>query len=143
MANNYFSFKEFTIQQSDCNMKVCTDSCLFGAWVAQDIYVNKKDEINVLDVGTGTGLLSLMISQLNNSLNINAVEIHSPSALQAEQNVLNSPWSRKIEIIEVGILDFKPTHKYDIIITNPPFFAGSLKSPNENQNIPKHESDLT
>ncbi len=143
MANNYFSFKEFTIQQSDCNMKVCTDSCLFGAWVAQDIYRYKKENIEVLDIGTGTGLLSLMITQINKNAYIDAVEIHSPSALQAKENILNSAWKSNIKIIEVGIIDFKPVTKYDIIISNPPFFAGSLKSPNEAQNIPKHECDLS
>lgn len=143
MANNYFSFKEFTIQQGDCNMKVCTDSCLFGAWVADDINKNKKGETNILDIGAGTGLLSLMIAQLNSNASIEAVENHSPSALQAKDNISNSIYKNHIKVIETGILEFKPSHNYDIIIVNPPFFAGSLKSPKESKNTTKHETDLT
>lgn len=143
MANDYFSFKEFTIQQAECNMKVCTDSCLFGAWVSNDIYKNKKGNIDILDIGTGTGLLSLMLAQLNSNAKIDAVEIHSPSALQAKNNIFNSPYKNNIKVIEAGILEFQPSHNYDIIIVNPPFFAGSLKSPKESKNNTKHESELT
>ena len=143
MANNYFSFKEFTVFQSDCNMKVCTDSCLFGAWAANNIINFQSKSNNILDIGTGSGLLSLMIAQLNNASQIDSVEIHTPSALQAKENFKNSPWKRNFKIIESGILEFNPPNKYDIIISNPPFFARSLKSPKVSKNESKHETGLS
>ena len=97
MANNYFQFKQFTIEQQNCAMKVCTDACLFGAILADKIYREKNKVRKLLDIGTGTGLLSLQVAQ-KNSISIDAVEIDQDSFEQAQQNLNNSPWSERVSI---------------------------------------------
>lgn len=122
-------------------MKVCTDACLFGAILAEKIYRQKNKLINLLDIGTGTGLLSLQVVQKNN-LSIDAVEIDKDSFEQAQQNFSNSPWSEKLRIYNTDILDFVADKKYDCIISNPPFYEGDLKSDNSKKNAAKHDSTL-
>src|SRR5450631_3782511 len=95
MPNDYFRFREFTINQDRSVMKVCTDACLFGAWTVRHL----KDAKNILDIGTGTGLLSLMIAQKSPGL-VDAIEYDHESYLQAEQNTTASSWSDRINIIE-------------------------------------------
>lgn len=141
MANTYFKFKQFTIQQEHCAMKVCTDACLFGAWVA-----NELTEIyqinNCLDIGTGTGLLSLLLAQKTNAF-IDAVEINKAAFEQAKENFNQSPWSEKLSAINMDITTFDTNKKYDCIISNPPFFEGDLKSSNSIKNAAKHDTTLT
>src|SRR5215213_2272797 len=112
MANPYFKFKQFTIYHNRCAMKVTTDSCFFGAWAAEKI---KNDELkikNVLDIGTGTGLLSIMIAQ-KKEVAIDAVEIDNDASQQAKENVEASPWKNRIRIFNENILSFEPDKKYD------------------------------
>ena len=141
MANTYFQFKQFKIEQQNCAMKVCTDACLFGAILAEKIYREQNKVSNLLDIGTGTGLLSLQVAQ-KNSISIDAVEIDRDSYEQAQQNFSNSPWSEKLRIYNTDILDFVADKKYDCIISNPPFYEGDLKSDNSKKNAAKHDSTL-
>lgn len=121
-------------------MKVCTDSCLFGAWIAEQ---NKGKAIeSVLDIGAGTGLLSLMYAQKSNT-KIDAIEIDIDAATQAIENVNASPWKDKINIINESLLKFHPVHSYDFIFSNPPFFEDDLISSNEQKNNAKHNTSLT
>ena len=122
-------------------MKVCTDACLFGAILADKIYREQNKVSNLLDIGTGTGLLSLQVVQ-KNRLSIDAVEIDRDSYEQAQQNFSNSPWSEKLRIYNTDILDFVADKKYDCIISNPPFYEGDLKSDNSKKNAAKHDSTL-
>ena len=122
-------------------MKVCTDACLFGAILAEKIYREQNKVSNLLDIGTGTGLLSLQVAQ-KNSISIDAVEIDRDSYEQAQQNFSNSPWSEKLRIYNTDILDFVADKKYDCIISNPPFYEGDLKSDNSKKNAAKHDSTL-
>ncbi len=122
-------------------MKVCTDACLFGAIIADKIYREKNKISNLLDIGTGTGLLSLQVVQ-KNSLSIDAVEIDQDCFKQAQQNFSNSPWSEKLRIYNTDILNFVADKKYDCIISNPPFYEGDLKSDNSKKNAAKHDSTL-
>jgi tRNA1Val (adenine37-N6)-methyltransferase len=140
LANTYFQFKQFTVEQQNCAMKVCTDACLFGAIIADKIYREHKVS-KLLDIGAGTGLLSLQVAQ-KNSISIDAVEIDQHSFEQAQQNFSNSPWSEKLRIYNTDILDFVADKKYDCIISNPPFYEGDLKSDNSKKNAAKHDSTL-
>ena len=137
MANNYFQFKEFIIQQEHCAMKVSTDSCLFGAWVAEKI----NDEKSILDIGAGTGLLSLMLAQKSHA-EIDAVEIEQASYQQMSENILTSPWSERCHPFNQDIRQFNPNKKYDLIISNPPFYENQLKSDKEGINLARHDDGL-
>src|SRR5437763_249939 len=135
MPNDFFRFKQFTIQQQYCAMKVCTDACLFGAWTVSTITNEKLPAGYVLDIGAGTGLLSLMlVQQLKNSI-IHAIEIDGAAAKQAGENFVASPWGEQLNIFNTAIQSFSPTQRYDFITTNPPFFQDDLASPNAQRNI--------
>ncbi len=144
MANPYFQFKQFTIQQDKCAMKVTTDSCLFGAWVTSLINNEKLIINNCLDIGTGTGLLTLMLSQKNSTTEFDAVEIDSDAAAQAQANADESPWKEKIVIMPGDAKDMAYTFakKYDVIISNPPFYENELVSPNDQRSMAYHHSGL-
>ncbi len=121
MANPYFKFKKFTIRQDRAKMKVCTDSCLFGAYIARD------SPSRILDIGTGTGLLALMLAQRYNAI-IDAVEMDEASAFQAKENAEASLWASKINVYQERIQSFayKTNHLYDLIVCNPPFYTNHL-----------------
>ena len=157
MANTYFQFKQFTVHQAHSAMKVCTDACLFGAWLAKDTAINNGE--NILDIGTGTGLLSLMVAQSifadkkSFGANITAVEIELAAAGEAKSNFESSPWKQNLNVVHSPIQTFckfenelespNPSEKtYDCIISNPPFFEGDLHSPIANKNIALHSTAL-
>ena len=123
-------------------MKVTTDACLFGAVVVDEIKNSTIDYTRTLDIGTGTGLLSLMIAQLND-VNIDAIEIEKDAAQQALENVSASPYKQRINVIPADLNQFKTANKYNLIVTNPPFFEDDLKSPDQNKNLAKHDGSLT
>ncbi len=137
MANSYFQFKQFRIDQDRCAMKVCTDSCILGAYAA----VTGANKI--LDIGTGTGLLALMLAQRSNAA-IDAVEIDREASEQACQNVLQSPFKDQITVLHTSIQAFSvsTTKQYDLIISNPPFFSNHLKRETLAQNIALHGQSL-
>ncbi|MEO9144511.1 MAG: methyltransferase [Ginsengibacter sp.] len=123
-------------------MKVCTDSCLFGAWIADKI--EKKGPIpkKILDIGSGTGLLSLMMAQKLNTT-IDAVEIDENSFQQTKENFIQSPWNERLQAFCTDIKNWDHHTKYDLIISNPPFFENDLRSKQPNKNIAKHDEGLT
>lgn len=121
-------------------MKVCTDACLFGALIPPNPL---KGEYYVLDIGTGTGLLSLMVAQKNPLAEIDAVEINEAAAKQAKNNFAASPWAERLHVFNTDILSFKGDEKYDCIISNPPFYEYHLKSPDKTKNNAKHNTTLS
>lgn len=122
-------------------MKVTTDSCLFGAWVADKI---KGDESikNILDIGSGTGLLSLMLAQ-QSSATIDGIELQEKDYLQSLENVAASQWKDRINIIHADATSHQFNKKYDIIISNPPFYENDLKGGAKGKNIAHHDEGLT
>jgi tRNA1Val (adenine37-N6)-methyltransferase len=138
MSNSYFRFKKFTIQQDKTAMKVCTDSCILGAWTTNYL----KDIKKILDIGAGSGLLSLMLAQKSESL-IDAIELDPESANQANENVMASPWSPRISLLQGNVLHYPLSPDYDFIISNPPFFESDLRSPDDKKNKAKHNETLT
>jgi tRNA1Val (adenine37-N6)-methyltransferase len=137
MANTYFKFKTFTIEQKNCAMKVTTDACFFGAWVAKYLPLSN----HVLDIGGGTGLLSLMIAQKHNS-KISSVEIESECYQQLQENIQHSPYAEKVNAIHADILDFSTDLGFDAIVSNPPFFEQQLKSDKQSINQARHDDSL-
>jgi tRNA1Val (adenine37-N6)-methyltransferase len=123
-------------------MKVCTDSCLFGAWVADKIEKKIINPKTILDIGAGTGLLSLMLAQKSNAI-VNAVEIDKNSFEQTKKNFTSSPWHQRLQVFHQDIKEWKAKLKYDFIISNPPFYENDLKSNTLNKNIAKHHEKLT
>lgn len=142
MSNTFFKFKKFTIHQDVCAMKVTTDGCLFGAIVANE-YKNLSCDKKALDIGTGTGLLTLMLAQANPCIKIDAIEIDASATTQAQENINTSPWLHNIQVIETDLRRFHPPYKYDIIICNPPFHENQLISDNTLKNKAHHSSHLS
>jgi len=135
MANPFFKFKQFTVFHDKCAMKVGTDGVLLGAWA--QIGNAKK----ILDIGTGTGLIALMLSQRSEAL-IDAIDIDENACTQAYENVVASPFSNQIHITHSSFADFQPTEKYDLIVSNPPYFSQSLKSPDDKRSRARHDDHL-
>lgn len=140
MSNSYFQFKQFTVHQDKTAMKVCTDACLFGAYVA-DRFKSSSSKFHVLDIGAGTGLLSLMLAQKIDNAQVDAVEIDKTAAEQARENFRNSPWKDRLHAHHRPIQEFG-FNTYDLIISNPPFYENDLKSDNARRNLALHSSAL-
>ena len=115
-------------------MKVCTDACLFGAYIANELQTNTVK--NILDIGTGTAILSLLLAQ-KTAAAIDAVEIDSAAFTQAKKNIEQAGFAAKITVFNVDILNFTTSKKYDYIISNPPFFESDLKSEDDKKNSAK------
>jgi tRNA1Val (adenine37-N6)-methyltransferase len=142
MANSWFQFKQFIIHQDKCAMKVTTDSCLFGAWAAEEINKQQPGIERILDIGTGTGILTLMITQQTDA-SIDAIEIDKEAFDQAFENVTASPWADRINVLHGDAKTFPFTHKYDVIISNPPFYENELKGDDRKKNIARHGNELS
>jgi len=137
MSNSYFQFKQFRIDQGDCAMKVTTEGCILGAWA----HALKPERI--LDIGAGTGVLTLMLAQRYNCA-LDAVEIDELAADQALENFSSSPWNERLRLYYRDVETFAPgtNIQYDLIISNPPFFNANLKSESRVKNLAIHDSSL-
>lgn len=131
-----FRFKAFAVRQNRCPMKVGTDGVLLGAWVGVE-----PEDRRILDIGTGTGLLALMLAQ-RTPARIEAVEIDEQSALEARDNVLASPWSDRIGVVCTDVQTYDPGCRFDLIVSNPPFYVDSLVSPDGGRTRVRHAEAL-
>lgn len=123
MANTYFNFKRFTINQDKCSMKVGTDGVLLGAWAVVD-----GDNVSILDIGAGSGVVSLIVAQRNETAVIDAIDIETTAAEQAADNFELSPWGGRLCAINSSLQDYHSDKKYRYIISNPPYFINSQKA---------------
>lgn len=137
MHNSYFRFKQFVVHHNLTAMKVGTDGVLLGAWVDVD------NPAEILDIGTGSGLLALMLAQRSNA-GIHAIDIDADACRQARFNVSLSPWENRIQVFNQSLQEFvaKNEKKYDLIVCNPPFFVNSLKNPDPKRSNARHNDML-
>jgi tRNA1Val (adenine37-N6)-methyltransferase len=138
MPNPYFTFKQFTVRQEHCAMKVTTDACVLGAWFAAKL----RDHTYVLDLGSGTGLLALMLAQKLRS-EIHGIEIDLEAFRQLKDNVDHCTWKDKIRVMIGDARSYRFPVKYDFIISNPPFYENQLESPDGKLNLARHSSSLS
>lgn len=132
-----FQFKQFSILQKDVAMKVGTDAMLLGA------LMDVSGKMNGLDIGTGTGVLSLMAIQNNTKLLVDALELDAGSFATCQSNFEASPWPDQLIAHHVDFLDFQTAQTYDLIFSNPPYYLTTLKSYNEREAQAKHVKTLT
>ena len=135
--NNYFQFKQFRIEQQRSAMKVGIDGILLGAWA--DVH----NCSTILDIGTGTGLMALMLAQRSQA-QITAIEIEKNAAEEAAENVAASLWKSRVEVANISLQNFavETTSQFDLIISNPPFFRNSLKAGTESRSLARHTDSL-
>lgn len=133
----FFQFKQFKVWQNNTAMKVCTDACIFGA------FIETYKAQNILDIGTGTGLLALMLAQKTDS-QIFAVEIEQNAFIQAKENFEQSLWKKQLQVFHTSIQDFveETQEKFDLIVSNPPFFKKHLQTQNIRKNLALHNESL-
>lgn len=136
MPNPYFSFKRFTVYHDKCAMKVGTDGVLLGAWTHVDT------SQRILDIGTGSGLVALMLAQRCEA-SITAIDIDSEAVEQAQINIDASDWKERMEVYHTDLCKFSPEHLFDTIVSNPPYFVDSLKCSDIQRNTARHNDTLT
>lgn len=133
-----FQFKKFTINQDRCAMKVGTDGVLLGAWCPID-----NNPFSILDIGTGTGILSLILAQRSNAVQIDAIEIDENAFEQCVENFESSPWGDKLFCFHASLDEFvEEPEEYDLIISNPPFYTEDYKTENEQRDLARFSDAL-
>jgi len=137
MANTSFQFKQFVVEQAQCAMKVNTDGVLLGAWA------KAGEAARILDIGTGTGVIAMMMAQQSPATIIDAIDIDAGAAEQAKANFEGSVWNDCLRVYLSALQDFKPEYRYDFIISNPPYFVNDLKPADARKTVAKHSVDLS
>ncbi|WP_162126538.1 tRNA1(Val) (adenine(37)-N6)-methyltransferase [Flavobacterium phycosphaerae] len=134
-----FKFKKFSVNQDRCAMKVGTDGVLLGAWTPIT-----NTPFSVLDIGAGTGILSLMIAQRSAAEQIDALEIDEEAFEQCVENFENSPWSDRLYCYHAGLDEFmeEPEDEYDLIVSNPPFYSEDYKTENDQRDLARFQDAL-
>ena len=150
MGTDSFKFKQFEVRHDKCGMKVGTDGVLLGAWAVPS---PSAGDLRVLDVGTGSGLIALMLAQRFESASVTAIDIDQAAVEQARDNVAASPFSSRIEVVQCDFWSFScseqedfscPTQEqgYDLVVSNPPFYVEDTFCPDSRKNTAKHASSL-
>lgn len=133
-----FRFKEFSVRQEQSAMKISTDSVILGAWIK-----HVKTPNTVLDIGTGTGLLALMVAQQFPNSKITGLEIEKDAFEEASHNFSQAKWSNNLQAINLSLQKHAPSQKFDFIITNPPYFVNSLHNQSSKKTTARHTSELS
>ena len=129
-----FKFKHFEIHQDRCAMKVGTDGVLLGAWALG----GKR----ILDIGSGTGLISLMMAQRYPEAQVVGIDLDAEACAEARENVAASPFADRVNIVDCRLQDYESVEKFDAIVSNPPFFLNSLKNPDSKRSMARHADSL-
>ncbi|PAM92255.1 tRNA (adenine-N(6)-)-methyltransferase [Flavobacterium sp. IR1] len=134
-----FQFKQFSVSQDRCAMKVGTDGVLLGAWAP-----THNNPFSVLDIGAGTGIIALMLAQRTNAEQIDALEIDEDAYEQAVENFENSPWGDRLFCFHAGLDEFieEPEDEYDLIVSNPPFYTEDYKTENEQRDLARFQDAM-
>ncbi len=134
-----FQFKQFSVQQDRCAMKIGTDGVLLGAWVPVE-----QNPFSILDIGTGTGIIALMLAQRSTAQQIDALEIDEQAYEQATDNLENSPWNDRLFCFHAGLDEFmeEPEDEYDLIVSNPPFYGEDYKTNNDQRDLARFQDAL-
>jgi tRNA1Val (adenine37-N6)-methyltransferase len=135
MSNPFFRFKQFTVYHDLCAMKVGVDGVILGAWA------DCRNIQHALDIGTGSGLIALMLAQRSGAY-IHAIDIDENACKQAKLNFNHSPFDKLLSIEMVDFKNFSSSVQYDLIVSNPPYFAHSLQSPDKNRSLARHNEHL-
>ena len=146
MASACFRFKQFTVWHDRCAMKVGTDGVLLGAWCPVDSRASSSKSFKgfkVLDVGTGSGLIALMLAQRIQGAQITAIDIDAGAVEQAKYNFGVSPWSDRLECHQQALQELEGEGIYDLIVSNPPYFQDSLKNPDSQRAMARHTDTLS
>ncbi len=138
MGKSYFEFRHFTVRQQRCAMKVGTDGTLLGAWAAMP-----SGGVSLLDIGTGTGLIALMMAQRFPACSVTALDIAPDAVGQAAENVGASPFSDRITVMEADVASYQAPRPFDAIVSNPPYFEHSLECPDSQRTTARHTSALS
>lgn len=139
LRRNGFTFKQFFVAHDRCAMKVGTDGVLLGAWAP---VANAQ---HILDIGSGSGLVALMLAQRSPAANIDAVELEASAAQQANENFIESPWAERLHVFAEDINQFALTHAqhYDVIVSNPPYFESAVACRDEARTTARYTETLT
>jgi tRNA1Val (adenine37-N6)-methyltransferase len=138
LSSSYFKFKQFTIHQDRCAMKVCTDACILGAWFAEKV----PKYATILDIGSGTGLLMMMLAQKTKAY-IHGIELDISCFKQLKENIGQNNWKERLTVYPGDVRSYAFADKYDFIITNPPFYENDLPSKAEEDILAKHSRELS
>jgi tRNA1Val (adenine37-N6)-methyltransferase len=132
-----FNFKQFSVDDSHCAMKIGTDGVLIGAWA------DVSQASTIIDIGAGSGLISLMLAQRNARAAITAIELDAAATEDCRRNFAASPWSNRLTAINADFSAYKPSGAVDLIVSNPPFFTEALRSPSALRAQARHEASLS
>jgi len=130
-----FRFKHFEVDQAGCAMRINTDGVLLAAIAAH------QDPKHLLDIGTGTGVIALMLAQRYPDAFVDAVEIELSAAEAAYSNFENSPFEARMNLFPGDVADFEPGYEYDLVVSNPPYFVNDLKNPEQRKSLARHADE--
>ncbi|KEQ18633.1 tRNA1(Val) (adenine(37)-N6)-methyltransferase [Endozoicomonas numazuensis] len=134
--NSYFQFKQFRVEQGQTAMKITTDACILGA------RAEVENSYSILDIGAGTGLLSLMAAQ-RSTASIDAIELDDEAAIQARENFAACPWNSRLTLHHCPVQSYIPEKRYDCILSNPPFFENAYKASCDKRSLARHTDSLS